>query len=169
MAADNSSIKINDLFAYTTNLLGTTNGKDPMTIDEMNLGYDKVKNVFNTLVTLLDYKNYLYNYKDSDSRNIVSNIQVSDKFNDLYKSYTVKSFDAVNNINIDIIKNNINMYGNIDDSAVLTTYNIRFYPLAYSPDVTSLGNFNNTFTQITDTNSINNAIQEAKSLNHDVL
>ena len=74
-----------------------------MTIDEMNLGYDKVKNVFNTLVTLLDYKNYIYNYKDSNSRNIVSNIQVSDKFNDLYKSYTVKSFDAVNNINIDII------------------------------------------------------------------
>lgn len=169
VAKDNSSVKINDLFTYTTNLLGTTNGKDPMTIDEMNLGYDKVKNVFNTLVTLLDYKNYLYNYKDNNSRNIVSNIQVSDKFNDLYKSYTVKSFDAVNNINIDIIKNNINTYGNIDDSAVLTTYNIRFYPLAYSSDVSSLGNFNNTFTQITDTNSINNAIQEAKSLNHDIL
>ena len=62
VAADNSSVKINDLFTYTTNLLGATNGKDPMTIDEMNLGYDKVKNVFNTLVTLLDYKNYIYNY-----------------------------------------------------------------------------------------------------------
>ena len=169
VAKDNSSIKINDLFTYTTNLLGATNGKDPMTIDEMNLGYDKVKNVFNTLVTLLDYKNYIYNYKDSNSRNIVSNIQVSDKFNDLYKSYTVKSFDAVNNINIDI-KNNINMYGNIDDSAVLTTYNIRFYPLAYSSDVSSLGNFNNTFTSVaSNENGINPAISKVKSLNHDVL
>lgn len=170
VAKDNSSVKINDLFAYTTNLLGATNGKDPMTIDEMNLGYDKVKNVFNTLVTLLDYKNYLYNYKDSNSRNIVSNIQVSDKFNDLYKSYTVKSFDAVNNINIDIIKNNINTNGNIDDSAVLTTYNIRFYPLAYSSDVSSLGNFNNTFMPVvSNENGINPAIFEAKSLNHDIL
>lgn len=169
VAKDNSSIKINDLFTYTTNLLGATNGKDPMTIDEMNLGYDKVKNVFNTLVTLLDYKNYLYNYKNSDSRNIVSNIQVSDRSNDLYKSYTVKSFDAVNNINVDIIKNNINSDGNIDSTASLTAYNIRFYPLAYSSDVASLGNFNNTFTQITATENIDNAIQEVKSLNHDVL
>lgn len=169
VAADNSSVKINDLFTYTTNLLGATNGKDPMTIDEMNLGYDKVKNVFNTLVTLLDYKNYLYNYKDSDSRNIVSNIQVSDRSNDLYKSYTVKSFDASNNVNIDIIKNDIGDDGNINATSALTPYNIRFYPLAYASDVTSLGNFNSTFTQITDTNSINNAIQEAKSLNHDVL
>lgn len=169
VAKDNSSVKINDLFTYTTNLLGATNGKDPMTIDEMNLGYDKVKNVFNTLVTLLDYKNYLYNYKNSSSRNIVSNIQVSDRSNDLYKSYTVKSFDAVNNINVDIVKNDINSDGNIDSTASLTAYNIRFYPLAYSSDVSSLGNFNNTFTQVTDASSITNAIQEAKSLNHDVL
>lgn len=169
VAKDNSSVKINDLFTYTTNLLGATNGKDPMTIDEMNLGYDKVKNVFNTLVTLLDYKNYLYNYKNSSSRNIVSNIQVSDRSNDLYKSYTVKSFDAVNNINVDIVKNDINSDGNIDSTASLTAYNIRFYPLAYSSDVSSLGNFNNTFTQVTDASNITNAIQEAKSLNHDVL
>lgn len=169
VAKDNSSVKINDLFTYTTNLLGATNGKDPMTIDEMNLGYDKVKNVFNTLVTLLDYKNYLYNYKNSSSRNIVSNIQVSDRSNDLYKSYTVKSFDAVNNINVDIVKNDINSDGNIYSTASLTAYNIRFYPLAYSSDVSSLGNFNNTFTQVTDASNITNAIQEAKSLNHDVL
>lgn len=183
VAKNNSSVKINDLFAYTTNLLGTTNGKDPMTIDEMNLGYDKVKNVFNTLVTLLDYKNYLYNYKDSNSRNIVSNIQVSDRSNDLYQSYTVKSFDITDNINVDIVKSNVNNTKVVDENGqitvdnrgqitaedVLTAYNIRFYPLAYSSDVASLGNFNNTFTQITDTQNIDNAIQEAKSLNHDVL
>ncbi len=169
VAKDNSSVKINDLFTYTTNLLGATNGKDPMTIDEMNLGYDKVKNVFNTLVTLLDYKNYLYNYQDANSRNIVSNIQVSDRSNDLYQSYTVKSFDAVNNINVDIIKSDIKNDGTINNTASLTAYNIRFYPLAYSSDVSSLGNFNNTFTQVTSKNSISSAIQEAKSLNHDVL
>lgn len=182
VANDGSSVKINDLFTYTTNLLGATNGKDPMTIDEMNLGYDKVKNVFNTLVTLLDYKNYLYNYKNQDSRNIVSNIQVSDRSNDLYQSYAVKSFDTANNISVDIVKSNINSAkvsdenGNITDNRgiitdedVLTAYNIRFYPLAYSSDISSLGNFNNTFTQVTDTNSINKAIQEVKSLNHDIL
>lgn len=140
-----------------------------MTIDEMNLGYDKVKNVFNTLVTLLDYKNYLYNYQDDNSRNIVSNIQVSDRSNDLYKSYTVKSFDAANNINVDIIKSDIKNDGTIDNTTSLTAYNIRFYPLAYSSDVSSLGNFNNTFTQVTSENSITSAIQEAKSLNHDIL
>lgn len=182
VAKDGSSVKINDLFTYTTNLLGATNGKDPMTIDEMNLGYDKVKNVFNTLVTLLDYKNYLYNYQDANSRNIVSNIQVSDRSNDLYQSYNVKSFDAANNINVDIVKSNISNrlivdeegqitanIGTIIDEDVLTAYNIRFYPLAYSSDVSSLGNFNNTFTQVTSANIITSAIQEAKSLNHDIL
>ena len=169
VAADDSSVKINDLFTYTTNLLGATNGKDPMTIDEMNLGYDKVKNVFNTLVTLLDYKNYLYNYQDANSRNIVSNIQVSDRSNDLYQSYTVKSFDTANNINVDIVKSDIKSDGTINSTASLTAYNIRFYPLAYSSDVASLGNFNNTFTQITNVSSIDSAIQEVKSLNHDVL
>lgn len=169
VANNDENIKINDLFTYTTNLLGVTNGKDPMTIDEMSLNYDKVKNVFNTLVSLLDYKNYLYNYKNQDSRNIVSNIQVADRSNDLYKSYTVKSFDTKNNINVDIVKSNINGNGNIDSTAVLTAYSIRFYPLAYSSDVLSLNNFNNTFTPISKRTDIDLAINDVKTLNHNIL
>ncbi len=173
---ESNAIKLNDLFTYITNLSGTMNGLDPMTIDEMNLNYDKVKNVFDTLVSLLDYKNYLYEYKDSQNNNIVSNIQVSDRTNDLYKSYLVKSFDAENKIHVDILKSNAKDEDSVDTST-MSPYAIRFFPLKSVVSVESLKNFDATFEYLKDyqdsigvddaSSVINKSIKNVKSLNHE--
>ena len=45
-----------------TNTKSSQNGKNPLDIDEMRREFNKTIGVFNTLVTLRDYENYLYEY-----------------------------------------------------------------------------------------------------------
>lgn len=68
---------------YITNLIPGTSGKDPETIDEAYNNYQKIKDTFETLVSLRDYTNFIYTNKN------VSNGYVCDRTNDIQSSYTV--------------------------------------------------------------------------------
>ena len=76
------------------NLSSTQNGTDPETIEQMQKNYERIVGTFDTLVTLRDYNNYIYNATDDVGRNLVSNIKVSDRGDDLYSHLTYKSFES---------------------------------------------------------------------------
>lgn len=69
------------LLLYNSN--ATSDGKDPETIEEAYKSYKHVVGTFNTLVTLRDYMNAIYN---SD---YVSNVIVTDRTNDIQDSYKI--------------------------------------------------------------------------------
>lgn len=71
-----------------------TSGRDPETLDEAYRNYKKTIGTFNTLVTCRDYENHIYNDKDGIN-NLVSNIVVSDRTNDLNSIYTQVDEDGV--------------------------------------------------------------------------
>lgn len=73
-----------------TNPSASVSGSDPETISDAYLSYKKTAGTFNTLVTVRDYVNAIYN------SGFVSNAIVSDRTNDLQTSYIVATDDEVN-------------------------------------------------------------------------
>ena len=133
------------------NLSSTQNGADPETIEQMQKNYERVVGTFNTLVTLRDYNNYIYNATDDIGRNLVSNIKVSDRGDDLYSHLAYKSFEpagvfSTKNVVINTTKE---ITGETTDESKetktithevpeMSAYNLRLYPLKN----TNTGNIN---------------------------
>lgn len=69
------------------NVSGTTNGRDPETIEEAYKSFKHVVGTFDTLVTLRDYMNAVYN------SGIVSNVIVTDRTNDIQSTYRIVDKD----------------------------------------------------------------------------
>lgn len=69
------------------NNAAATNGSNPQSIDDAFRSYKRVVGTFNTLVTLRDYINAIYNSE------LVSNVQVSDRLNDIQTSFTIVTDD----------------------------------------------------------------------------
>ena len=158
------------------NAYATQNGKDPETIKEMQANYQRVVGTFNTLVTLKDYENYLYNEEDEFGRPIVSNIKVSDRTCDLYSSYKVKTLTTEAEIKTITTQTK-------DD---LTAYELRLYPLKPVNSVVDYTTFKNTFEYVNDdspvitaedttekkldrkfTSGLEDAVSQAKTVLHD--
>lgn len=167
-AGDVTSFKIND-FINIVNRTEITSGKSPATLDEMYKNYKRIQNTFNTLVTLLDYENYLYQYGDSSSH-IVSNILASDRTNDLYESYDVWTIKD----NVNALVHKIKQTDEVDN---MSKYAIRLYPLAYERDVTTKDSYDRTFEQINypglddfeQSKPFGEALSEVKTINHDFI
>ena len=79
------NITTDDVYITNTGLF--SDGEDPEAIDDMYRGYKHTAGTFNTLVTLRDYENALYNL-DSDGMR-TSNAKVCDRTNDVQKSYKI--------------------------------------------------------------------------------
>lgn len=163
------SIKASN-YIILNNLEATSNGADPETIDEMYKNYQKVKNVFDTLVTLLDYENYLYRYTYTDGSRIVSNILATDRTNDLYESYDVQTLDRWEGNKL------IHTITQDNGADTISAYDIRFYPLSYTSSVNTdklfLGTFESFSTPSERTSwyaRLNDAIEDAKIINHNQL
>lgn len=172
-AGDVTTFKIND-YINIVNRTEITSGKSPATLDEMYKNYKRIQNTFNTLVTLLDYENYLYEYGDSSSH-IVSNILASDRTNDLYESYDVWTIKD----NVNALVHKIKQKSGVD---TISKYSIRLYPLAYERDVTTRSAYNRTFETIRlpraasetfekafERSKFNAAIADVKAINHDFI
>ncbi len=158
------------------NLASTQNGQDPETIEEMQRNYERVVGTFDTLVTLRDYNNYIYNATDDAGRNLVSNIKVSDRGNDLYdytpcRVYKATGIEDTINVTADVTAGNMN------------AYQLRLFPLKNTADgnINSWSDFNQTFTYSNikgklatfDSNAwlrqIEDSIKDVKSINHDFM
>lgn len=145
------------------------NGRNPLDIEDMRKQFNKVVGVFDTLVTLRDYENYLYEHQNNLGKYVVSNIRVSDRFHDLTDSITYK---------------HLNILGEIEDVTetlkgdngkdLMTPYNLKFYPLypySYSGDKED---FNRCFeTNVEARNSLLDdckaAVEEVKCISHDIM
>lgn len=68
-----------NLYIQNTNL--EISGKDPESIDDMYKNYNRIKGTFDTIVTLRDYNNAVYN------TGAVSNAVVTDRTNDVQQAY----------------------------------------------------------------------------------
>lgn len=166
-SSESETLTVTDANFTVTNAYSTQNGKDPETIKEMQANYQKIVGTFNTLVTLKDYENYLYNEEDEVGRPIVSNIKVSDRTCDLYSSYKVKSLNSSAEV-----KTITTQTG--DD---LTAYELRLYPLKKVSSVTDYSTFKKTFEYVEDdqvegadknfTSGLEDAVFQAKTVLHD--
>lgn len=144
------------------------NGRNPLDIEDMRKQFNKVVGVFDTLVTLRDYENYLYEYQNNLGDHIVSNIRVSDRFHDLTDSITYKHLNSLGEIE-DVTET---LKGEGKD--LMTPYNLKFYPLysySYSGDKED---FNRCFeTNVNARNSLLDdckaAVEEVKCISHDIM
>ena len=79
-------------FFVVTNPDAALNGKNPETIDQAYEGFKKTIGTFDTLVTCRDYMNKIYQLVDSQNRELVSNIIVSDIRDDINRAHVLCSF-----------------------------------------------------------------------------
>lgn len=145
------------------------NGRNPLDIEDMRKQFNKVVGVFDTLVTLKDYENYLYEHQNNLGKHVVSNIRVSDRFHDLTDSITYKHLNSLGEIEdvTETLK---------DDNGkdLMTPYNLKFYPLhpySYSGDKED---FNRCFeTSVNARSSLLDdckaAVEEVKCISHDIM
>ena len=83
------SVKLDDSNIVLYNFNAITNGKDPENIEEAYQSYKRIVGTFDTLVTLRDYENAVYN------SGLVSNVKVSDKYHDIQTTYSILNIQKI--------------------------------------------------------------------------
>ena len=158
-----------------TNTQSSQNGRNPLDIEEMRQQFNRVVGVFDTLVTLRDYENYIYNYTYPNGDHVVSNIRVSDRNNDLNDSVTFKQL----NTSTGQVEDAIDTLTSSNNTPLMTAYDLRLYPLQYVTPIETKGDLDLTFNLLTDGNSVGsqtldnlnievqNCIEDAKCISHD--
>lgn len=168
---NSATFTINDLLEVT-NDYAITNGTEPATLEEMYNNYRRVKGTFSTLVTLLDYENFIYTYENALGNNLVSNIKVTDRSNDLYDTYKYWELttDGVENL----VTASVN-----GESSGLNAFALRLYPLdPATSGVSDKNSYNTTFQQetfkqinggkkISYTTDIEKSLENSKCILHD--
>lgn len=93
-------VTLNNESLLLYNSSAATDGRDPETIDQAYKSYKHVVGTFDTLVTLRDYMNAIYNSE------LVSNVVVTDRSNDIQSSYKVlnKDPDAVTPYKLQLVE-----------------------------------------------------------------
>lgn len=125
------------------NISSAINGKNPETIDEAYIGYQKVKNTFGTLVGLKDYSDFMI------SNHNVSNGYVCDRTNDPECTYKLLNTDTQKTQTI--VHNNTGT-----DIPVLDAFDLKVYALAYIDNTDDVIAFNESFRVLSgDTSTVN--------------
>lgn len=94
VTVNGESVPLNDEVVIVTNPSAAKKGYDPEDIDSAYKNYRKVAGTFDTLVTVRDYMNAVYN------SGFVSNAIVCDRLNDVQSSYIVTVDDDINNCEV---------------------------------------------------------------------
>lgn len=132
--SDNNTIDLSDTLSIT-NYSAVINGYNPETINEAYNSFKKTVGTFDTLVTCRDYRNAIYNLDiNSAGDKQVSNIQVSDRRDDINYSKAVLTFD----INGEHIIS-------ATDSNLITPFDLCLYPLK-TINVEDIASYNRSFT-----------------------
>ena len=147
-----TSINLSSENVTITNTGLTFTGKDPETIDEAYKNYKKTVGTFDTLVTLRDYNNAIYNTGE------VSNCVVTDRTNDIQSTYKIIS-ETSDLINYEYM---------IDDD--MSAFDLKVYALNYNDLLSSKVDYDLTFTMFYDrhasleTGSINSNLYQLVKL-----
>lgn len=133
------------------NILPIVNGQDPESIDDAYIAYKRVRDTFDTLVSIKDYSDYMITAESA------SNGYVCDRTNDIQNSYKIQVSDQDSSYPKTVTSD-------------MNAFNLCVYALQYVPVVTSDSTYKSTF-KLTDgkeaISSFNN--DEVKSLQHDFL
>jgi hypothetical protein len=138
-----------------SNLTDSSNGQDPETIDEIYNSFKRTVGTFDTLVTSRDYANAIYNLLTSDSKNIVSNVQVADRRTDINYSNNILSFNQFGPVKL-----------NLTDSADITPFDLCLYPLNPINTSFNLTTYSNSFLPLVDLTELKSSIEDNKTISH---
>lgn len=160
-----SSITIDDITfnedtVYLTNTTPSVDGKDPQSINDAYNSYKKTIGTFNTLITLRDYINAIYN------SGLVSNVIVSDRSNDLQDIYKIVIDD-----------NGTYQFENKTTNSDINAFSIKLYLLEYTVSPQYYENYSKTFNVLPNDNSnlgleykkVIGYIEDEKAVNHDII
>ena len=127
-------LNLNEDTVLLYNPSATRDGADPESVAQAYNSYRKVAGTFDTLVTLRDYINAIY------QSGYVSNDLVSDRLTDIQSSYKIVT-DSVGS------SDTIIEYARIKDSSKndLSPYDLKLYLLRNSGVIDNISDFNSTF------------------------
>lgn len=132
-----------------TNTRSSQNGSNPLDIEEMRTQFNKIVGTFETLVTLRDYENFLYNYTDTLGNHIVSNVRVSDRYHDPFDTITYKTMNAdgvISDVKTTLTWQ-IDNTGSAPVETNMSAYDLRMYPFRapQNDNYSSESDFNYSF------------------------
>ena len=171
-ASDGSSVdcKLVSSNFTLTNTASAQNGADPLDIEQMREEYNRIVGVFDTLVTVRDYENFIYNYTYLDGSHAISNIRVSDRSNDLYG--TLKYITLSNDGTVSTVTDNLT--GDLNANEQLTAYTLRLFPLQNVSAIDTKEDFDTTFNIDVDDNTkshlnteLQSVVSDSKCVAHD--
>ena len=152
-----------DLKKYTLIIQNRSavSGKNPESLKQAYRNCQKVIDTFNTLVTVQDYQNAIYN------SGVVSNVVVSDRTNDINDSYKVVSKsadgDRILSLNAGIKNTTTNIF-----TPNMNAFTIGIYALVNVPNIGDADSYDRSFQTNQDTiTQAQEAIQDYKSIQHD--
>lgn len=160
---NDSTLTTDNLFITNSSLI--SRGEDPEDINSAIKNYEKTVGVFNTLVTLRDYENYIY------ESNLASNVLVFDRTNDPQHTYKLKykASADINDIRTDVVR----------DAESMNAFSLKVVALNYVPinDDMNSGDYNNSFSlesadplkPLKPSSEILDYIESAKSAQHDFI
>lgn len=169
-AANVQEVAITSQNIYITNTEAASNGKNPETIDQAYRNYQKVKNTFETLVSLKDYTDFLYTNKN------VSNGYVCDRTNDIESCYKILESNNDYSKTHTIIKDRDDRFittitknpltgeeSEVKEAAPeLDPFDLRIYGLTYVDDPTTADNYAKSFTLLQTDDSVANDMYKLK-------
>lgn len=153
------TIPANSYFTVFNNF-PLTNGRNPKDLNETYEDYKRTANVFSTLVSLLDYKQYLKDYIDDSDNKRFSSVQVTDRTNDPCYTYKIKTLNK--RYQFDDLTGTITEGG----ATPMVASDLRAYPLSASPSTSTRTGYDKTFEPITDSNVVEEAVASAKTIQH---
>ena len=165
--ATTPTITLNSDNLEISNTSTIVDGHDPETIDECYRNYKKIVGTFDTLVTLRDYTNAVYN------TGLVSNGFVTDRTNDIQDVYKIvtQETDLTNYTTIIRKKTDQKL-----DS--LSAFDLKIYALNYKSRYNSKSDYDSTFTLFQDRDpnalgsnlwGITQLLNSNKCLSHDFM
>lgn len=160
-----------------TNYTAATDGSDPETLDEAYKNFKRTIGVFDTLITLRDYINYIISHK------LASNGFVCDRSNDPQSCYNVITLSdnvsqLVNTVDTDFVAVDTYVVDSETNTAVkdetqryvaekrLSAFDLKLYLFNYVSGVSNANDYNATFDLIKDYNITQAYLSDTKSINH---
>ena len=156
---ESKTVPANSYFTVFNNF-PLTNGRNPKDLNETYEDYKRTVNVFSTLVSLLDYKQYLKDYIDDTDNKRFSNVQVTDRTNDPRYTYKIKTLNK--SYQFDTLTGNVT--GN--NATHMDASDLRAYPLSASPSTSTRTGYDKTFEPIIDSKVVEDAVASAKTIQH---
>ena len=156
---ESKTVPANSYFTVFNNF-PLTNGRNPKDLNETYEDYKRTVNVFSTLVSLLDYKQYLKDYIDDTDNKRFSNAQVTDRTNDPCYTYKIKTLTK--GYQFDTLTGNITE----NNATHMDASDLRAYPLSASPSTSTRTGYDKTFEPIIDSKVVEDAVATAKTIQH---